>query len=212
MVEVPATSTIVEEGQEQEQEEADGQETPKRKRRRRRRSRRPSSAAPQDELSFVSVEMDAAQPPVRSAPCSELLDPHSALVGPRDMGALPPANVAELVVGDVVALADVVVEGGQPVLVWHEGVVRSVSGDTLTLDKAGQQEPFEMPKAHVFSAKYIARAEPQQQQQQKKQQQQEKEEKREQQQQEVKRKPLPRTRGVSGVLELLRKMDGAHEQ
>lgn len=194
--------------------------TPERKRR-RRRSRHGRRAAGDAEpvQTNVSVFMSADDAPQPSMPCTALLDAQqqqqqkqeegappqaAAQAAPapavqKDYSALPTVAVDEVAAGDTIAWGDVVMEHSRPVLVWHEGILQARTADALTVGPCdGAAGPVDVPVRGVFCLKRVrAAAEAQQQQQQ-------------QQQQATTTVPRrlshPKSRGVSGVLSMLRRM------
>lgn len=199
---------------------ADAAVTPERKRR-RRRSRHGRRAAGDAEpvQTNVSVFMSADDAPQPSMPCTALLDAQqqqqqkqeegappqaAAQAAPapavqKDYSALPTVAVDEVAAGDTIAWGDVVMEHSRPVLVWHEGILQARTADALTVGPCdGAAGPVDVPVRGVFCLKRVrAAAEAQQQQQQ-------------QQQQATTTVPRrlshPKSRGVSGVLSMLRRM------
>lgn len=115
----------------------------------------------------------------------------------KDYSALPTVAVDEVAAGDTIAWGDVVMEHSRPVLVWHEGILQARTADALTVGPCdGAAGPVDVPVRGVFCLKRVrAAAEAQQQQQQ---------------QQATTTVPRrlshPKSRGVSGVLSMLRRM------
>ena len=183
--------------------------TPERKRRRRRSRRARQSTEPVQ--TNVSVFMDADQPPPPSVPCTALLEaaegaPEAAQApeaeARQDYSALPTVAVDEVAAGDTIAWGDVVMEHSRPTLVWHAGVLRQRTEESLTVCPCdGTPSPVNVPVRSIFCLKRVrAAVQPQVQQQQQQQQQPEATTT------ETRRLSHPKSRGVSGVLSMLRKM------
>lgn len=228
VAEVPATRTPVaampetdaKDDEENDEDEEAAAVTPERKRRRRRsrRGRRATGDAEPVQTN-VSVFMSADDAvPAPDVPCTALLDAQAAAAAPapapepaeapvaapaarQDYSALRTVGVDEVAAGDTIAWGDVVVEHARPVLVWHEGVLRQRTADTLTVGPCdGAAAPVDVPVHSVFCLKRVraAAAEAPAQEQQ------------EQQPAATTKEPRrlshPKSRGVSGVLSMLRRM------